>query len=369
MKEKTKVKTMQKQKTIQTIKRQVKGITLIALVVTIIVLLILAGVAISLTIGQNGIITRAQTAVIINENASVYEQLQLVIADYQMDDIENNRESEIMERLKEAGYVNEDNSVNVVNLMGRNMQTGNGSIETGDVYVIEQRQVTASSVTSDTTEDMDYYLIYYGENNSTSTNLGLAFNYDKAREEYKKYITISPEGVISLNSEYSFYGQGTKREEIVSLEIPEYINGIKVREITSDCFNNCFNLEKIILPNGLESIGESAFYGCKKLTQIDIPNSVKSVGSSAFVGCEALEKVSLSDSLEIIGAYAFAKCIQLTEITIPSNVQRIDSYAFNDCTSLERIYVPFTQEEGEPVTWNALWNSNCDAEIIYKVEE
>ena len=51
---KTKVKTLQKQKTIQTIKKQVKGITLIALVVTIIVLLILAGVAISLTIGQNG---------------------------------------------------------------------------------------------------------------------------------------------------------------------------------------------------------------------------------------------------------------------------------------------------------------------------
>lgn len=38
------------------------GITLVALVVTIIVLLILAGVAISLTIGQNGIITRAQNA-------------------------------------------------------------------------------------------------------------------------------------------------------------------------------------------------------------------------------------------------------------------------------------------------------------------
>ncbi len=39
-----------------------RGITLIALVVTIIVLLILAGVAISLTIGQNGIFNRAQTA-------------------------------------------------------------------------------------------------------------------------------------------------------------------------------------------------------------------------------------------------------------------------------------------------------------------
>ena len=39
-----------------------RGITLVALVVTIIVLLILAGVAISLTIGQNGLFKRAQNA-------------------------------------------------------------------------------------------------------------------------------------------------------------------------------------------------------------------------------------------------------------------------------------------------------------------
>lgn len=38
------------------------GITLVALVVTIIVLLILAGVAISLTVGNNGLFTRAQNA-------------------------------------------------------------------------------------------------------------------------------------------------------------------------------------------------------------------------------------------------------------------------------------------------------------------
>ena len=38
------------------------GITLVALVVTIIVLLILAGVAISLTIGNNGLFIRAQDA-------------------------------------------------------------------------------------------------------------------------------------------------------------------------------------------------------------------------------------------------------------------------------------------------------------------
>ena len=184
MKEKTKVKTMQKQETIQTIKGQVKGITLIALVVTIIVLLILAGVAISLTIGNNGIFTRAQEATVKYENASVYEQLQMVVADYQIDVYETGNDEEILNRLKADRYVEEDsegnNIVNVENLMNRSMQTGKGSIGTGDVYVIEKRQVTASSVTSDSEEGMNYYLIYYGENNSTSTNLGLAFKENKS---------------------------------------------------------------------------------------------------------------------------------------------------------------------------------------------
>ena len=50
-----------------------KGITLIALVVTIIVLLILAGVAISLTIGQGGIFYRAQVAANTWRNAETNE--------------------------------------------------------------------------------------------------------------------------------------------------------------------------------------------------------------------------------------------------------------------------------------------------------
>ena len=49
-------------KVLQKVKRQIQGITLIALVVTIIVLLILAGVALSLTVGNNGLFTRAENA-------------------------------------------------------------------------------------------------------------------------------------------------------------------------------------------------------------------------------------------------------------------------------------------------------------------
>ena len=59
------------------LKKNDRGITLIALVVTIIVLLILAAVAINLTIGNNGIFTRAQNATQKWEEASNNESKQL----------------------------------------------------------------------------------------------------------------------------------------------------------------------------------------------------------------------------------------------------------------------------------------------------
>ena len=61
--------------TMEKLKKQVKGITLIALVVTIIVLLILAGIALNLTIGQSGIFSRAEQAVNTWRNAETNEQL------------------------------------------------------------------------------------------------------------------------------------------------------------------------------------------------------------------------------------------------------------------------------------------------------
>ena len=57
------------------------GITLVALVVTIVVLLILAGVAISLSIGNNGIISRGELTVEGNKLASYKEKLEMYKAE------------------------------------------------------------------------------------------------------------------------------------------------------------------------------------------------------------------------------------------------------------------------------------------------
>ena len=56
-----------------------KGITLIALVITIIVLLILAGVGIAMLTGQNGILTQAQSAKTTTENKSAEEKVKLAV--------------------------------------------------------------------------------------------------------------------------------------------------------------------------------------------------------------------------------------------------------------------------------------------------
>ena len=58
-------------------KTQERGITLIALVIAIVVLLILAGVSIAMLTGQNGILTQATKAREENRGASVQEQIDL----------------------------------------------------------------------------------------------------------------------------------------------------------------------------------------------------------------------------------------------------------------------------------------------------
>lgn len=66
-----------------------RGITLIALIVTIIVLLILAGVTISLAVSNNGIFDKAKTAGKTYQNAEANEQAGLNAADEEMQNIMN----------------------------------------------------------------------------------------------------------------------------------------------------------------------------------------------------------------------------------------------------------------------------------------
>lgn len=82
-------------------------------------------------------------------------------------------------------------------------------------------------------------------------------------------------------------------------------------------FNECSNLEGIVLPNTLKDIGASAFEKCSKITSITIPDSVTYIGEGAFEGCSKIKTITISSSAAIIGKGAFSGCVALEEITLP----------------------------------------------------
>ena len=95
-------------------KNKQKGITLISLVVTIIVLIILAGVSISMLVGDNGIITQAQNAKRETEEAQAREKLELALIDLQTEKYMNsnyNAEQFVTDYLTNRGMVVQDDIV------------------------------------------------------------------------------------------------------------------------------------------------------------------------------------------------------------------------------------------------------------------
>ena len=91
--------------------KQQKGITLIALVITIIVLIILAGVSIAMVVGENGIIPQAQNARRETEIANIKEKVQMDILEKELDNEGNIGKGEFIGILNEyfEGVPTEEN--------------------------------------------------------------------------------------------------------------------------------------------------------------------------------------------------------------------------------------------------------------------
>jgi len=100
------------------------------------------------------------------------------------------------------------------------------------------------------------------------------------------------------------------------------------------------NLENLILPEGLSSIGDQAFDGCTALTQINLPEGLTSIGDLAFSGCTSLTQINLPEGLTYIDDYAFYGCTSLREINLPDSLTSIGKYAFSGCTRLTQIKLP-----------------------------
>ena len=101
-----------------------------------------------------------------------------------------------------------------------------------------------------------------------------------------------------------------------------------------------YNLQKVVLPSTIKTIGKSAFSGCNRLTDINLPNGLTSIGNSAFSGCSLLKNVTLPNTLQTIGSSAFSGCASMTSVTLPTSLVTLGNYAYSSCSMLSTLTVP-----------------------------
>ena len=148
------------------------------------------------------------------------------------------------------------------------------------------------------------------------------------RESIKK--VIINDGVTSIGN-YAFEDCSS----LTSIEIPN-----SVTSIGGQAFSNCSSLTSIEIPDGITSIEGGAFEYCSSLTSVTIPNSVTSIGGQTFQNCSSLTSVTIPNSVTSIGNDAFYNCSGLTSIEIPNSVTSIGGEAFSGCSSLTSVTIP-----------------------------
>ena len=191
-----------------------------------------------------------------------------------------------------------------------------------------------------------------------------AFQKNKLKE------LLLPEGLEEIGT-LAFNGN-----ELISIEIPDSVvkmgegtfslNNISyaklsknMKTVPNGIFSRNLNLKNIDIPDGVETIGQSAFSGCP-LESINIPNTVKTIGRYAFLSHRIttleipssvdtiedqafasnkkfryLKNLILNEGLKTIGKDAFKSCL-IEEVVIPSSLTFLDKNAFNDNMDSEK---------------------------------
>ena len=148
-------------------------------------------------------------------------------------------------------------------------------------------------------------------------------------------LTISGTGAMKDYDYDSNPSPVYKNSDVKKVVIEDGVTSIGIR-----AFNACRNLTNITIPDNVTSIGDFAFYYCENLTSVTIPNSVTSIGNSVFENCIALTNITIPDSITSIGDFAFRYCTSLTSIMIPDSVTSIGNAAFESCKGLTSITIP-----------------------------
>ena len=327
-----------------------KGITLIALVVTIVVLLILAGVSINLVLDNNGIIAKSKDA---KNNAIESDEKEKVEMAYVSATLKKLGDTVTAEELqteldlsvgigKTDVTTNGDDTLNVLfSDTEHNFNVDEGTVE------------KAKPITNNYGEDWEVAWTYTNGVWSNQINRGEKAEGDVVAKFYKTGNRIKPDGFTwSDTGDVFTFEEGNEYRLVVEGNGP--IGDLATAEgtnITSafgwmlqsvmymkGATNTCIMpyVKELIICDGITSIGNYAFCGASGLEKLSIANTVTNIGDFAFLYDINLENVKLPNKIESIGHNAFRET-KIQNITIPNNVKKLSGCIFVNCGNLARI--------------------------------
>ena len=378
-----------------------KGITLIALVVTIVVLLILAGVSISMLTGENGIITQAQEAKDDTEQARVQELIDLAVNSLigenlgstngitpqmvaeEVNEMENREDvyAEGSEFPTKIIFPEEKREVNVdleqkIDLSEMYEVPVNeediAPLDLFDYEIIDEAEVGALTLsemptkkariigikeeycnkygTEGTVEDTNYEIIYKGT--TISDTLAIPYEVDG------KYIEGGTEGEMYKITEVSLMAPG---------KLSDYdgrVEGYSIPKIETLIYPN--TVEKVIHVGWNDPWLDYSFSSSNEtLKTVVLSKNLKTIDDGAFLGCITLSNITIPDSVTSIGENTFWCCSSLTSITIPESVTTIGYGAFDGCSSLTTVNYMGTKEQWNNITIDGMNTDLTDATINY----
>ena len=392
---------MKKNIVLKKAKKSTYGITLIALVVTIVILIILATISINLLIKAGGIISKAKESAVINNINQKKESVQMVIATKTIEKLSGEKKiasvEEVLGEIQKsenstAIYAMKDNKVITAtegttkfgaSFLFPKETTG---INTGIRIDVDDKLNITNAVKAEVEEatkeesagvyDSEGNLIASWDRLKNEYKLDIEKNYDKStcktnnsdgnsmyyvlnQDEFKEKTglkIIIPSSVTSIGG-YAFY----YCLSLTNIKIPE-----GVTNIGEHAFDHCSSSTSIEIAESVTSIGDYAFYYCRSLTNIKIPKGVKSINQCTFWYCDSLTNITLPEGVTSIEGKAFLGCISLTRIDIPSSVTSIGEYAFSNCQSLTNITIPSSVTTIEEYTFQNC--SNLDIKVPSTVE-
>ena len=284
---------------------QNKGITLIALVITIVVLLILAGITISNIVGKNGILNKANSAVTETEKGEIKEQLSLSLTKLDILASKNNKGIKEYCENKEAFIENSTWNNNIYNISEYSL--------IDDTISLKINKTSGSKKTYSYKIDINSQVI---EEIETDNEEPVPNPTQKPTPTQEPTPTPEPEPATSSEyfswevsdnvatltglTEAGITAYNNKEQNIINLVIPSEYNGVQDIKIGAHVFENKEFIEKVVLGDNVIAVGYGAFYNCTGIKELQIPISIdseKNDGIAAnvpFEKCANIEKISFT---------------------------------------------------------------------------